>query len=90
MTPASSFRGTRVGLFGLGVPPILLNMPPQAANGWYLLTVPIGFALTILLVAGNTMAQSVRERRALSFSHENELTRAHTYRVEPHTNQLEI
>jgi len=35
-----------------GLPPILLDMPPQAANGWYLLTVPIGFALTVLLVAG--------------------------------------
>ena len=27
-----------------GLPPILLDMPPAAANGWYLLTVPIGFA----------------------------------------------
>jgi len=35
-----------------GLPPILLDMPPQAANGWYLLMVPIGFALTLLLVAG--------------------------------------
>ena len=35
-----------------GLPPILLDMPPLAANGWYLLTVPIGFALTVLLVAG--------------------------------------
>lgn len=35
-----------------GLPPILLDMPPQAANGWYLLTVPIGFALTLLLVGG--------------------------------------
>lgn len=35
-----------------GLPPILLDMPPRAANGWYLLTVPIGFALTVLLVAG--------------------------------------
>ena len=35
-----------------GLPPILLAMPPTAANGWYLLTVPIGFALTVLLVAG--------------------------------------
>ena len=35
-----------------GLPPILLDMPPQAANGWYLLTVPIGFVLTLVLVAG--------------------------------------
>jgi len=35
-----------------GLPPILLDMPPTAANGWYLLTVPIGFALTVVLVAG--------------------------------------
>ncbi len=35
-----------------GLPPILLDMPPVAANGWYLLTVPIGLALTVLLVAG--------------------------------------
>jgi hypothetical protein len=35
-----------------GLPPILLDMPPLAANGWYVLTVPIGFALTVLLVAG--------------------------------------
>jgi hypothetical protein len=35
-----------------GLPPILLSMPPAAANGWYLLTVPIGFAITVVLVAG--------------------------------------
>ena len=35
-----------------GLPPILLDMPPLAANGWYLLTVPIGFAFTVLLVVG--------------------------------------
>ena len=35
-----------------GLPPILLDMPPAAANGWYLLTVPIGFLLTVVLVAG--------------------------------------
>ena len=35
-----------------GLPPILLDMPPTAANGWYLLMVPIGFVLTVILVAG--------------------------------------
>lgn len=35
-----------------GLPPILLEMPPAAANGWYLLTVPIGLLLTVTLVAG--------------------------------------
>ncbi len=35
-----------------GLPPILLDMPPTAANGWYLLMVPIGFVLTVVLVAG--------------------------------------
>ena len=33
-------------------PPVLLDMPPAAANGWYLLTVPLGVVLTIGLVAG--------------------------------------
>ena len=28
-----------------GLPPILLEMPPVAANGWYTLTVPIGLAI---------------------------------------------
>jgi hypothetical protein len=35
-----------------GLPPILLDMPPAAANGWYVLWVPIGVILTIGLVAG--------------------------------------
>ena len=35
-----------------GLPPILLRMPATAANGWYLLTVPIGLVLTVLLVTG--------------------------------------
>jgi len=35
-----------------GLPPILLEMPPTAANGWYLVTVPIGLLLTVVLVAG--------------------------------------
>ena len=35
-----------------GLPPILLEMPPQAANGWYTLTVPIGLLLTVVIVIG--------------------------------------
>ena len=35
-----------------GLPPILLEMPPAAANGWYVLWVPIGVIITIGLVAG--------------------------------------
>jgi hypothetical protein len=35
-----------------GLPPILLEMPPLAANGWYTLTVPIGLLITIGLLAG--------------------------------------
>ena len=33
-----------------GLPPVLLEMPPQAANGWYTLTVPLGLLVTIGLV----------------------------------------
>lgn len=35
-----------------GLPPVLLEMPPTAANGWYLLTVPLGAALTLGLLVG--------------------------------------
>ena len=35
-----------------GLPPVLLELPSTAAAGWYLLTVPIGLALTIGLLAG--------------------------------------
>jgi len=35
-----------------GLPPVLLEMPATAANGWYLLTVPIGVVVTIGVVAG--------------------------------------
>ncbi len=35
-----------------GLPPVLLDFPPDAANGWYLLTVPIGALLTIGLLVG--------------------------------------
>ena len=35
-----------------GLPPILLEMPPTAANGWYLLTVPIGALMSAGLVIG--------------------------------------
>lgn len=35
-----------------GLPPILLDMPTAAANGWYLLMVPIGLVLTVVLMVG--------------------------------------
>jgi hypothetical protein len=35
-----------------GLPPILLEMPATAANGWYLLTVPIGAVMSIALLIG--------------------------------------
>lgn len=35
-----------------GLPPVLLDFPPPAANGWYLLMVPIGLLLTLGLLAG--------------------------------------
>ena len=35
-----------------GLPPVLLDMPATAANGWYLLMVPIGAVITLVLVAG--------------------------------------
>lgn len=35
-----------------GLPPVLLDMPVTAANGWYLLTVPIGIVISAVLVVG--------------------------------------
>lgn len=35
-----------------GLPPVLLDFPPNAANGWYLLMVPIGALLTTGLLIG--------------------------------------
>jgi len=35
-----------------GLPPILLEMPPTAANGWYVLMVPIGLLISAGLVFG--------------------------------------
>ena len=35
-----------------GLPPILLEMPPVAANGWYALTVPIGLVISAGLLIG--------------------------------------
>ena len=35
-----------------GLPPVLLDMPPSATNGWYLLMVPVGALITIALVTG--------------------------------------
>ncbi len=46
-----------------GLPPILLEMPPVAANGWYTLTVPIGLVISAGLVVG-----LLRERSRSYFS----------------------
>lgn len=35
-----------------GLPPVLLDFPPEAANGWYLLMVPIGALVSLALVIG--------------------------------------
>ncbi|HEX2767548.1 MAG TPA: hypothetical protein VHR55_13035 [Candidatus Limnocylindria bacterium] len=35
-----------------GLVPVLLRMPPEAASGWWALTVPIGALISIVLVAG--------------------------------------
>jgi hypothetical protein len=35
-----------------GLPPALLDMPPDAANGWYALFVPIGLIISVILIAG--------------------------------------
>jgi len=37
-----------------GLPPVLFEMPPQAANGWYVLTVPVGLLISALLVLALT------------------------------------
>ncbi len=35
-----------------GLPPALFGMQPAAANGWYLITVPLGLAISVVLIAG--------------------------------------
>ena len=35
-----------------GLPPVLLELPPTAAAGWYLLMVPIGALITVGLLIG--------------------------------------
>jgi hypothetical protein len=35
-----------------GLPPVLLELPPTAAAGWYLLMVPIGAVITVGLLIG--------------------------------------
>ncbi len=35
-----------------GLPPALFEMPAEAANGWYVLTVPIGLVISVVLIAG--------------------------------------
>ena len=46
-----------------GLPPVLLEMPPDAANGWYVLTVPVGALISLALVIG-----LLRERSREYFS----------------------
>ena len=43
-----------------GLPPVLLELPPTAAAGWYLLTVPIGLVLTVGLLVG-LLRQAARD-----------------------------
>ena len=35
-----------------GLPPVLLDMPAEAANGWYLLMAPIGLVSSAVLILG--------------------------------------
>ena len=35
-----------------GLPPALLEFPPQAANGWYTLTIPLGAVISAGLLIG--------------------------------------
>src|SRR5688572_33244119 len=42
-----------------GLPPVLLEMPPEAADGWYVLTVPIGLVISVILVVGLLDRKSV-------------------------------
>ena len=46
-----------------GLPPVLLQFPPQAANGWYVLTVPLGAIVSAVLIIG-----LLRERSREYFS----------------------
>jgi hypothetical protein len=42
-----------------GLPPVLLDMPAAAANGWYLLMVPVGAIVSLVLVIGLLRKPSV-------------------------------
>lgn len=35
-----------------GLPPALLAFPPQAANGWYVVTVPLAGVITLVVLGG--------------------------------------
>lgn len=35
-----------------GLVPVLFDMPREAANGWYLLTVPLGALISVVLLVG--------------------------------------
>jgi hypothetical protein len=41
-----------------GLPPLLLDFPAEAANGWWALMGPIGLLLTVVLVVGLLRARS--------------------------------
>ena len=43
-----------------GLPPVLLDMPSAAANGWYALTVPLGALISLGLVVGLLRAPARR------------------------------
>ena len=35
-----------------GLPPALFRMPPEATNGWYLITLPLGLVISVTLIIG--------------------------------------
>jgi len=41
-----------------GLPPVLFDMPATAANGWLILTGPLGILISVVLVAGLTRPAS--------------------------------
>ena len=41
-----------------GLPPVLFDMPPTAANGWLFLTGPLGVVISVALVVGLTRPAS--------------------------------
>jgi hypothetical protein len=35
-----------------GLPPALFDLPARAANGWYLVTIPVGLVISVVLIVG--------------------------------------